>query len=422
MKWKSGLGGGVGALALLTLVPAFAGEPTAREPLLAPLFTIDEASPEVVGGLLEAGDLLTPAAAFPAVVFPFSGLGLLEADDVDALAGFEPTLTFGDPFSLIFSVTRSAVGAVPPDPTLVAQGFFYNVQDQALKNQEAGDAYMSLLLFTRNGPIPPGLPSMRGPSGSLSPNNSLVINHGDAGGVDFAVNPPTTSPDTTLFTPPELGNVDGGSGTLPSAPGPTPRGFPPGTLLFSLTSASPSTFSGAAIFADPDATVGGNEYLYTSPVDLGLVNDDDISSLIVFEDGDFIFDPGADQILFTLAAGSPSLIGRGGPGDIFVSFGLGMFNLYAHAETLGLFQSDSIDMLDLVPCTDALTCAQDWAIGDLCPGDLNGDQVVDLMDLSMLLTNFGQSGGPGQGDLDRDGFIDLADLSILLVGFGQPCL
>ncbi len=413
------LGVAAGALGAQSL--AYAGQPTARDPLLAPLFTIDAASPEVLGGLLEAGDLLEPAGASPAVVFPFTGLGLLEDDDVDGMSGFESPIVFGDTFTLILSVDRNAVGAVPPDPTLVAQGFFYNVQDQSLKNQEAGDAFMSLLLFDRVGPIPPGLGPAMGPGGSLSPNNSLVINHGDAGGVDFAVNPSGTSPDTSLPPGPGLGNVDGGSGTRPSPPGPLAHRVPDGILLFSLTAASPSAASGAVIFADPNLAAGGNEVIFATPGDLGLMAPDDINSLIVFGDGDAVFEPGIDQVLFTLTEDSPSLLGRGGPGDIFVSFGFGVFSLYAHAQTLGLFSTDSIDMLDLMPCTDVLACAQDWAIGDLCPGDLTDDAMVDLMDLSILLAHFGQSGSPGQGDLNRDGIIDLIDLGMLLVDFGSAC-
>ncbi len=57
-----------------------------------------------------------------------------------------------------------------------------------------------------------------------------------------------------------------------------------------------------------------------------------------------------------------------------------------------------------------------------CPGDLNGDQLVDLLDLSILLANFGStSATPDQGDLNGDQTIDLTDLSLLLVVFGVTC-
>ncbi len=57
-----------------------------------------------------------------------------------------------------------------------------------------------------------------------------------------------------------------------------------------------------------------------------------------------------------------------------------------------------------------------------CIGDLNGDLVVDLDDLSALLVNFGQTGiPPSGGDLDGDGDVDLDDLSLMLVHFGETC-
>ncbi len=58
-----------------------------------------------------------------------------------------------------------------------------------------------------------------------------------------------------------------------------------------------------------------------------------------------------------------------------------------------------------------------------CIGDLNGDQVIDLGDLSMLLVNFGMLEGATyyDGDLDGDGDVDLLDLSALLIVFGTSC-
>jgi hypothetical protein len=55
------------------------------------------------------------------------------------------------------------------------------------------------------------------------------------------------------------------------------------------------------------------------------------------------------------------------------------------------------------------------------PGDLNGDGRVDLIDLGILLADFGcQPPGPCPGDVDGDGDTDLADLGILLANFGTP--
>ncbi len=60
---------------------------------------------------------------------------------------------------------------------------------------------------------------------------------------------------------------------------------------------------------------------------------------------------------------------------------------------------------------------------DFCPGDINGDNSVDLADLSDLLTNYGAPSGAvlSHGDIDGDGDVDLADLSALLTYFGIQC-
>lgn len=58
-----------------------------------------------------------------------------------------------------------------------------------------------------------------------------------------------------------------------------------------------------------------------------------------------------------------------------------------------------------------------------CPADLDNSGVVDIADLSILLSHFGVSSGadPEDGDLDLDGDVDITDLSMLLALFGQSC-
>jgi len=60
-------------------------------------------------------------------------------------------------------------------------------------------------------------------------------------------------------------------------------------------------------------------------------------------------------------------------------------------------------------------------IADPCPGDANGDGLVDFNDLSIVLGAFGQSGAGLPGDLNGDGQVDFADLSIVLGNFGTDC-
>lgn len=57
-----------------------------------------------------------------------------------------------------------------------------------------------------------------------------------------------------------------------------------------------------------------------------------------------------------------------------------------------------------------------------CPGDANGDRVVDFLDLNIVLSFFGQSVAAGtSGDLNSDGIVDFLDLNIVLSFFGVTC-
>jgi hypothetical protein len=60
-----------------------------------------------------------------------------------------------------------------------------------------------------------------------------------------------------------------------------------------------------------------------------------------------------------------------------------------------------------------------------CPGDVNGDRIVDLADLTRVLSLFGISTDECRGecpeDLDGDNDVDLSDLSLLLGHFGTTC-
>jgi hypothetical protein len=54
-----------------------------------------------------------------------------------------------------------------------------------------------------------------------------------------------------------------------------------------------------------------------------------------------------------------------------------------------------------------------------CPGDVTGDEVVDLEDLNLVLANFGTDSL--EGDATLDGAVGLDDLNAVLAAFGAPC-
>jgi hypothetical protein len=56
-----------------------------------------------------------------------------------------------------------------------------------------------------------------------------------------------------------------------------------------------------------------------------------------------------------------------------------------------------------------------------CPGDTNGDRVVNFTDLNAVLATFGQTGPGLPGDVDGSGSVNFTDLNIILSNFGTTC-
>lgn len=52
------------------------------------------------------------------------------------------------------------------------------------------------------------------------------------------------------------------------------------------------------------------------------------------------------------------------------------------------------------------------------PGDIDGNNEVDIFDYNILLTDFGKTGN-NPGDIDKSGMVDIFDYNILLTNFGQ---
>jgi hypothetical protein len=56
-----------------------------------------------------------------------------------------------------------------------------------------------------------------------------------------------------------------------------------------------------------------------------------------------------------------------------------------------------------------------------CPGDLNGDQLVGVSDVLLLLSGFGCMEGCGESDANGDGIVNVTDVLFLLGLFGSVC-
>lgn len=80
--------------------------------------------------------------------------------------------------------------------------------------------------------------------------------------------------------------------------------------------------------------------------------------------------------------------------------------------------------LDLVVMDD-FVYGEPVAVPPRCPGDLNGNDTVDLNDLSALLASFGTCVGEQRfnpaAELSGNACVELADLAILLANFGVTC-
>lgn len=417
---------------VLTLAGVSVASPP-LEPIPVPLYSFDAASPSVgAAGVLSDGVLRKESVPYPVTALAGANIGLgAPEDDLDGMSfnrapDFPPTSTF----VLMFSVDRETTGNMPPSPALLAAEAPFNVADQAMRGQAAGDAFVSHNLFTRAGIVPP-------PFRSFMASNTQVLNNYDEGGHDFEAMPMTSSRDVTTNS---LDNVN----SMATEPASTSgfRGLRqlPG-LYFTVTTDSPSLgttlpgISGSDIFFDPAPDDPQSVIqLYISGEEIGLGRmppfDNDIGGLVVFDQNLIgVFDVG-DRVLFSLAPGSPALsqipwMSTNGTADVLMAYvgtdGFLRVQLFAAADELGLTGGgDSVDALEVVACPgDPIVCAQAAGIR-LIRGDWTNDGIVDAPDVPYFV---GCLSGPREGvhftlppmlcqdvfDFDMDGDVDLFD-------------
>jgi hypothetical protein len=60
-------------------------------------------------------------------------------------------------------------------------------------------------------------------------------------------------------------------------------------------------------------------------------------------------------------------------------------------------------------------------VDEPCPGDTNGDNVVDIDDIVNVVLDFGTDGTDNGGDVDMSGLTDIDDIVFVVLNFGNTC-
>ncbi len=322
---------------------------------------------------------------------------------------------------LMFSVDEWAGGdplAPPLAPNMRSEGPLAGL------NEAAAD------VFVYNGPVnrtPVPVPG-------TGPNNRVFLD-GDGLGPSFA-------PGLGLLEPMAPGCFFGCAGdNLDALNINTLQNDIFGPIFFSLDSGFIDPLDGPPLngatatgnaFAGGDILVsraGGAPVVYAPSVALGLdifgFDTDDLDALILIDDGDALYNPAVDRILFSVRRGSAvigqpdSLTGTNiEEGDVLsvpIAGGFGTPSLYIPAEALGLatVRSGTVQVSNFGDELDALDL--------FLRGDLDGDGFVGIADLNIILANWNQLVPPGNlaADVNGDGFVGIADLNVILANWNN---
>lgn len=316
-------------------------------PLVAqsPSFSVDFQSFLVPGTRLPDDILVAP---FAAVIIPGGAFGLLPSGmtglvEIDALAqGNDTPLRVSStgswltPANFVFSVDEFATGIPGAVPDVFSEGVVGNME-------AAAD------LYTSRPPVWAACATLAGGNTGTFDGDGVVPFGGPPLGL-FEPNPPTFG-----AVPDRGDNLDAVDWLAVGPP-----------LFFSLDAAyfdpfeAPFANSGTAAAngfsgADVLLTFGGFPFIYAPFPALGLFPTDDVDALMLWDNGDFVFQPpmnpfdwqfaGTDMLLFSLRRASPTI---GTPdslcglpieeGDILMPpiGGVGAPAIFIRAETLGL--------------------------------------------------------------------------------------
>jgi hypothetical protein len=304
----------------------------------------------------------------------------------------------------------------------------FNVTDQALKGQAAGDTFYTTEAFNRTF-FPPEvflLPSEAtgGPSMGLF-NNVLSRNQSGPyfGDLDYHLLPAIGPEFQNPLPNNAQDNLDARENMVNGL-------IPP--LYFTVTADSPSLPhlppspqgpSGATIYFDPDITIGGDETLFAIPGQLGLVPADDISALIMWNPLHLQQWGNGCQVAFTLNRGSPTLAQRNlSPADVLTSaFGRppsGQPVVMVQHQQMHLAANDHVDSMRAVRLIN--NSVRQTIMHDIsCRADMNGDGRIDVRDY-LLYLQFYSSASPA-ADTNGDGRVDVRDYLLYLQLYALGC-
>jgi len=408
---------------------------TAGQQANTPTFSIDWQSPSVGApdsywlAPMTPDDILTPAPGGPPLGWPGPGpmpppgiaygspagpwgpgLGLImPGGELDALSyGHDDYPMQGQaPDIWHFSVDRYATGvasATPPDVFTEGAAGAMEAEADVFKNWFPSSANNTVWLDGDGMvPIPWGVGLIEAPG--VPPTPGIIPNPGDdLDAVDIDTLPHDVSAQFPIYFSLDSGLVDPISGV------PNPGAAPA------------NGFSGADILVSNGGVVG----VYAPAGALGLdglgqvPNSDDVDALCLVEDGDGVFNPNNDLLLFSVRRGS-SIIGTldailGLPieeGDILIALPgpAPAPGIFVQAEALGLVtaRSGGGGAFPWADDLDALDVRQP------IPGDTNDDGKIDIQDLTALASNW-YNPNPvwwTSGDFNNDGVVDIQDLTAL---------
>jgi hypothetical protein len=298
--------------------------------------TIDRGSPSLgCGAPVNPATIFSqmpPAAGCPVAEVLAGALGLGAADNVDGVSANTLWAATTD-FVWIFSGDRAAMGQAAS-----------NYQGEAAVNQAASDLWRTL----------------------ARPTASPAAVVAAACGAPAAIAPPFPTQmrlQTDFRLIPFLGSGVAFGGVQDNIDDFDMDDLDPsGNLVhdigvyFSLDPASPALGGGSGadlFFAAPGAAF----VPFSAAANIGLNPADDIDALVMWDRGALgVMNPLVDVAVFSLAPGSPALLGPDGvggtaddlsPGDLLVTSFNGFFCIYLRPNQLGMLNGDNIDGLDV---------------------------------------------------------------------------